>query len=86
VHHEYMARANSPPKAIKIDAAPISPQGIPGPFRQAPKALFGGHVRRAFLIYGDVAHFRFDHLSKSPSFGTVCGPKLAAEARAADAH
>ena len=60
-----------------------------GLFRKAPQVLFGGHVCRAFLVYGDVAHFRTDHFSENQSFGTVCGPKsiyLAPELRAADAH
>src|SRR5476651_660343 len=51
------------------------------------RVLFGGHVCRAFLAYGDVAHLRPDHFSESPTFGTVCGPKsisIATEPRAAD--
>jgi hypothetical protein len=78
-----MARVNSPPKASKIDAAPVTPQNTPSPFSQAPKALLAGHVRHALLFYGDVAIFRFDHVSMSPP---LCGPTLATEARAGDAH
>src|SRR5664279_1622269 len=67
----------------------MRPINMGDPIDLQERVLFGGHVYRAFLTYGDVAHLRPDHFSESPSFGTVCGPKsisLTPEPRAADAH
>jgi hypothetical protein len=61
----------------------------PCQFNRKGARELGRHAAGSLTQSSDVAHFRSDHFSENPSFGTVCGPNsmsLAPELRAADAH